>query len=93
LGVAPFTLVLRFVGLPATTVLAFPIGVILAQAMPSILVYAQELFSGNLGLISGLFFGFAFGMGALDPLSLARLQIVRASSTSTGSQRFCRFLV
>lgn len=63
LGVAPFTLVLPYVGLPATTILAFPIGLILSSAFPSILVYAQELLPGNLGLISGLFFGFAFGMG------------------------------
>ena len=65
LGVAPFTLVLPYVGLPATTALAFPIGVILSSAFPSILVYAQELLPGNLGLISGLFLGFAFGMGGI----------------------------
>lgn len=65
LGVAPFTLLLPYVGLPATTALAFPIGIILSSAFPSILVYAQELLPGNLGLISGLFFGFAFGMGGI----------------------------
>ncbi len=65
LGVAPFTLILPHVGLAATTILAFPIGIILASAFPSILVYAQELLPGNLGLISGLFFGFAFGMGGV----------------------------
>ena len=65
LGVAPFTLILPHVGLAATTILAFPIGIILASAFPSILVYAQELLPGNLGLISGLFFGFAFGMGGI----------------------------
>ena len=73
LGVAPFTLVLPYVGLPATTVLAFPIGVILASAMPSILVYAQELLPGNLGLISGLFFGFAFGMGGIGSAVLGTI--------------------
>ena len=73
LGVAPFTLVLPYVGLPATTVLAFPIGLILASAMPSILVYAQELLPGNLGMISGLFFGFAFGMGGIGSAVLGSI--------------------
>jgi FSR family fosmidomycin resistance protein-like MFS transporter len=73
LGVAPFTLVLPYVGLSATTVLAFPIGLILASAMPSILVYAQELLPGNLGLISGLFFGFAFGMGGIGSAVLGTI--------------------
>jgi MFS transporter, FSR family, fosmidomycin resistance protein len=73
LGVAPFTLALPYVGLPATTILAFPIGVILASAMPSILVYAQELLPGNLGLISGLFFGFAFGMGGIGSAVLGTI--------------------
>ncbi len=73
LGVAPFTLVLPYVGLPATTALAFPIGVILSSAFPSILVYAQELLPGNLGLISGLFFGFAFGMGGIGSAVLGAI--------------------
>ena len=73
LGVAPFTLALPYVGLPATTVLAFPIGLILASAFPSILVYAQELLPGNLGLISGLFFGFAFGMGGIGSAVLGTI--------------------
>ena len=73
LGVAPFALVLPYVGLPATTALAFPIGVILASAFPSILVYAQELLPGNLGLISGLFFGFAFGMGGVGSAVLGSI--------------------
>jgi len=73
LGVAPFTLVLPYVGLPATTALAFPIGVILSSAFPSILVYAQELLPGKLGLISGLFFGFAFGMGGIGSAVLGAI--------------------
>jgi MFS transporter, FSR family, fosmidomycin resistance protein len=73
LGVAPFTLALPHVGLTATTILAFPIGLILASAFPSILVYAQELLPGNLGLISGLFFGFAFGMGGLGSAVLGAI--------------------
>jgi FSR family fosmidomycin resistance protein-like MFS transporter len=73
LGVAPFALVLPYVGLPATTALAFPIGVILSSAFPSILVYAQELLPGNLGLISGLFLGFAFGMGGIGSAVLGAI--------------------
>lgn len=73
LGVAPFTLLLPHVGLTATTILAFPIGIILASAFPSILVYAQELLPGNLGLISGLFFGFAFGMGGIGSAVLGTI--------------------
>ncbi len=73
LGVAPFTLLLPHVGLAATTVLAFPIGIILSSAFPSILVYAQELLPGNLGLISGLFFGFAFGMGGIGSAVLGTI--------------------
>ncbi len=73
LGVAPFTLVLPYVGLPMTTALTFPIGLILASAFPSIIVYAQELLPGNLGLISGLFYGFAFGMGGIGSAVLGAI--------------------
>jgi FSR family fosmidomycin resistance protein-like MFS transporter len=73
LGAAPFTLVLPYVGMTATTILAFPIGLILASAFPSILVYAQELLPGSLGLISGLFFGFAFGMGGIGSAVLGTI--------------------
>ncbi len=64
---------LPYVGLSATTALAFPIGVILASAFPSILVYAQELLPGNIGLISGLFYGFAFGMGGIGSAVLGAI--------------------
>ncbi len=65
LGVAPFTILLPYVNLFWTTVLSIMIGVILASAFSAILVYAQELLPGKIGMISGLFFGFAFGMGGL----------------------------
>jgi len=65
LGVAPFTLLLPHVNLFWTSVLSVFIGVILASAFSAILVYAQELLPGKIGMISGLFFGFAFGMGGL----------------------------
>ncbi len=67
LGVAPFTILLPHVNLFWTGVLAAIIGVLLASAFSAILVYAQELVPGKVGMIAGLFFGFAFGMGDWDP--------------------------
>lgn len=65
LGVAPFSLLMPYVGLPATVILSFLIGFILSSAFPAILVYAQELLPYKLGLISGIFFGFAFGVAGI----------------------------
>ncbi|VDZ74612.1 fosmidomycin resistance protein [Atlantibacter hermannii] len=65
LGVAPFTLILPYADLWWTGVLTGIIGFILASAFSAILVYAQELMPGRIGMVSGLFFGFAFGMGGL----------------------------
>jgi FSR family fosmidomycin resistance protein-like MFS transporter len=65
LGTLPFTLVLPYVGLGWTVALSIVIGFILASAMPAIIVYAQELMPHRFGMISGLFFGFAFGAGGL----------------------------
>ncbi len=73
LGVAPFTLLLPYANLFWTTVLSILIGVILASAFSAILVYAQELIPGKIGMISGLFFGFAFGMGGLGSALLGIL--------------------
>ena len=73
LGVAPFTLLLPHVNVFWTAVLTVPIGMILASAFSAILVYAQELLPGKVGLISGLFFGFAFGMGGLGSALLGIL--------------------
>ena len=73
LGVAPFSLVLPFVGLAATAVLSVIIGLILASAFSAILVYAQELMPGKVGLIAGLFFGFAFGMAGIAAALLGKL--------------------
>jgi len=73
LGVAPFTLLLPYTDLFWTAVLSFCIGVILASAFSAILVYAQELVPGKIGLISGLFFGLAFGMGGIGAAVLGRL--------------------
>lgn len=73
LGVAPFTLALPYVGLVPTCILIVIIGIILASAFSAILVYAQELLPGKLGLVSGLFFGFAFGMGGVGSALLGTL--------------------
>jgi MFS transporter, FSR family, fosmidomycin resistance protein len=73
LGVLPFTLVLPYVGLVWTSVLSIVIGLILSSAFSAILVYAQELLPGKVGMIAGLFFGFAFGMGGLGAALLGQL--------------------
>jgi FSR family fosmidomycin resistance protein-like MFS transporter len=65
LGVFPFTLALPYVGLFWTGVLTLLIGVIMASAFSAILVYAQELIPGRVGLVGGLFFGLAFGMAGI----------------------------
>ncbi|MFV8343311.1 MFS transporter [Flavobacterium sp. XS2P39] len=65
LGAAPFTLLLPYADLFWTGVLAVIIGIVIASAFSAILVFAQELMPGKVGMISGLFFGFAFGMGGL----------------------------
>jgi FSR family fosmidomycin resistance protein-like MFS transporter len=73
LGVAPFTLLLPYAGLVGTVVLTVFIGLILASAFSAILVYAQELVPGRVGLIAGLFFGFAFGISGIASAALGRL--------------------
>jgi FSR family fosmidomycin resistance protein-like MFS transporter len=73
LGVAPFTLLLPYANLYGTAALSVVIGVILASAFSAILVYAQELIPSRVGLISGIFFGFAFGMGGIGSAALGRL--------------------
>jgi FSR family fosmidomycin resistance protein-like MFS transporter len=65
LGVAPFTLILPFVDLSWTCALTFLIGLILSSAFSAIVVFAQELMPGKVGAVSGLFFGFAFGIGGI----------------------------
>ncbi|SKB34648.1 MFS transporter, FSR family, fosmidomycin resistance protein [Parapedobacter luteus] len=73
LGASPFTLALPYANLFWTIILSFVIGVIIASAFSAILVYAQELLPGNVGLVSGLFFGFAFGMGGIGSAVLGKL--------------------
>ena len=89
LGTAPFALMLPYANLFWTGVLIVPIGVILASAFSAILVYAQELIPGKVGLVSGLFFGFAFGMGGIGSALLGNL----ADSTSIAYVfHICSFL-
>ncbi len=77
LGVAPFTLLLPHVDLFWTGVLTVVIGLILSSAFSAILVYAQELIPGRVGMISGLFFGFAFGMGGIGAAVLGQVADAR----------------
>jgi len=89
LGALPFTLLLPHVDLFWTGVLVIPIGLILASAFPAIVVFAQELVPGKVGMISGLFFGFSFGMGGLGAAVLGWL--ADATSVETVYQ-VCAFL-
>jgi FSR family fosmidomycin resistance protein-like MFS transporter len=73
LGVLPFTLVLPYASLFWTSILSVIIGLILASAFSAILVYAQELMPGRIGAVSGLFFGFAFGLGGIGSALLGKL--------------------
>jgi MFS transporter, FSR family, fosmidomycin resistance protein len=89
LGVFPFTLALPHASLFWTAILTIIIGVIIASAFSAILVYAQELVPGRIGMIAGLFFGFAFGMAGLGAAVLGRL----ADRTSIEYvYRVCSFL-
>ncbi len=89
LGVLPFTMALPYVGLGATAVLTVIIGLILASASSAILVYAQELLPGRVGLVAGVFFGLAFGLGGLGAALLG--QVVDATSLQF-VYRICAFL-
>ncbi|KAA5545797.1 MFS transporter [Adhaeribacter rhizoryzae] len=89
LGVAPFTLLLPHANLFWTGVLIVLIGVILSSAFSAILVYAQELVPGKVGLIAGLFFGFAFGIAGIGSAVLGEV----ADQTSIGYVfQLCAFL-
>jgi FSR family fosmidomycin resistance protein-like MFS transporter len=89
LGAVPFTLVLPYTDLEWTLVLAIIIGLILSSAFSAIVVYAQELVPGRTGMIAGLFFGLAFGMGGLGAAILGEV----ADWTSIGYvYKICSFL-
>ena len=89
LGAAPFTLLLPHVDLFWTGIISVIIGIIISSAFPAILVYAQELLPKKLGMVSGLFYGFAFGMGGLGSALLGSL----ADKTSiTYIYQLCAYL-
>jgi FSR family fosmidomycin resistance protein-like MFS transporter len=89
LGVLPFTLALPYVGLAATVGLSVVIGLVLSSAFSAIVVYAQELMPGRVGMVSGLFFGVAFGMAGIGAAALG----VLADWTSIAFvYRVCAFL-
>jgi len=89
LGVLPFTLLLPYANLFWTPVLTVIIGLILASAFSAIVVFAQELVPGRVGLISGVFFGFAFGMGGLGAAVLGQMADVIGIEAV---YRLCAFL-
>lgn len=89
LGVLPFTLALPYVGLLGTAILSVIIGLILASAHPAIIVYAQSLIPGRVGMVAGLFFGLAFGVAGIGAAFLGWL----ADATSiTFVYHVCAFL-
>lgn len=89
LGVAPFALFLPYANLFVTSILTVFIGLILSSAFSAILVYAQELIPGKVGMVAGLFFGLAFGMGGVASAVLGQL----ADITSIGFvYKVCAFL-
>jgi FSR family fosmidomycin resistance protein-like MFS transporter len=73
LGVLPFTLLLPHLNLFWTGVITVPIGLILASAFSAIVVYAQDLLPGRVGMVSGIFFGLAFGLGGIGAAALGWL--------------------
>ena len=89
LGVLPFTLLLPYANFFWTLVLTVPIGIILASAFSVIVVYAQTLLPGRVGLIGGLFFGLAFGMSGLAAAGLGKLADMTSLDTV---YRICAFL-
>jgi MFS transporter, FSR family, fosmidomycin resistance protein len=89
LGALPFTLALPYAGLPGSAVLTVFIGLILSSATSSIIVFAQELMPHRFGMISGVFFGVAFGIGGLGAAVLGKL----ADHTGIGFvYHLCAFL-
>ncbi len=89
LGILPFTLALPYASLPVTVGLSVVIGLMLSSAFSIIVVYAQDLMPGRVGMVSGLFFGLAFGLGGIGAAALGEL----ADLTSLGFvYRVCSFL-
>jgi FSR family fosmidomycin resistance protein-like MFS transporter len=81
LGVLPLTLAMPHMNLVMTGVCAVLIGLVLSSAFPAIIVFAQELLPGRLRTVTGLFFGFAFGMGGLGAAVLGELADMTSITT------------
>jgi MFS transporter, FSR family, fosmidomycin resistance protein len=90
LGALPFALLLPHVNLFWTGVLAVLIAMIMASAFSAILVYAQELLPGRVGLAAGMFYGFSFGLGGLGAAALGKLADLTSLTTV---YRLCPFLL
>lgn len=90
LGAFPFALMLPYANLFWTAVLTVVIGLVLASAFSAILVYAQELLPGRVGLVAGMFFGFSFGLGALGAAALGQLADLVGMETV---YYYCSFLL
>jgi FSR family fosmidomycin resistance protein-like MFS transporter len=89
LGVLPFSLAMPYLDFSANVAFAAAGGFILASAFPAIIVYAQELVPAKVGMIAGLFFGFAFGMGGIGAAVIGQI----ADQTSiTYTYFLCSFL-
>lgn len=73
LGVAPIAMLIPFVGLGATILLSSLAGLIMASAFPAIIVYAQDMMPSKVGLVAGLFFGLAFGLGGLGAAAIGMI--------------------
>jgi FSR family fosmidomycin resistance protein-like MFS transporter len=89
LGAFPFALMLPYAGLLWTGILSVVIGLILASAFSAIVVYAQELLPGRIGLVAGMMFGFSFGLGGLGAAALGRIADVTGIETV---YQVCSFL-
>ena len=89
LGVLPFTLALPYAGLVPTLVLSVVIGIIMASAFSAIIVYAQDLLPGRVGLVGGIFFGVSFGLGGLGAAALGKIADLTSIDTV---YQVCAFL-
>ena len=73
LGAAPFTLALPYVGLYTTAVLTVIIGLVMSSAFSAIVVFAQELMPGKVGMVAGIFFGLSFGVSGIGAAAMGHL--------------------
>lgn len=89
LGIVPFTLALPYANLEMTAVLTVIIGFVLASAFPAIIVFAQELLPGRVGMVSGLFFGLAFGIAGI---AAAALGVVADRTSIEFVYQICSYL-